>query len=291
MSLADKAGLKRPRDDRDTDLKKILRPEKDVNSVWPRYVYGADHQAITGRFFVPDGLVELESQSGVLMFVFDTGVESPRTVYISLFLLAAKAANVSANTRCVIVGIYSSSMAATVLSWLDGCLQTLHRRLRTLGCVQSASSGITSLLTCVLQGYLYNLLKTEVFSLPVPKDLYFQIEDESRSGTQYAYLIIIYHCGEGETKPGIYVCTTSVFHLATLVDVIRQRFLRERFDFLNKRITRPSYSVTCTGVIQRLGWCLKEDIHAGVIAHKEAKLPVMRLSQFHVEIGPLHEFV
>ncbi|AEV80906.1 capsid triplex subunit 1 [Saimiriine betaherpesvirus 4] len=286
-----KTAVKRTYDDRDTDFRKLIRPEKDVNSIWPRYIYGADHQAVVGRFFVPEALVEFESQSGVLMFVLDTGVESPRTVYVSLFLLATKASNLSANTRCLIVGMYSSSMATMAMTWLDGCLQTLHRRIQTLGCVQSVSLGTTSLVTCVMQGYVYNMLKTDIFALVFPKELYLALDEDSKSGIQYAYLIIVYNWGEVESKPAMYVATTSIFHLPTLIDVLRQRFMRERFEFLNRRVTRPGHFVTCTGVVQKLGWCLREDIHAGVLIRKEVKLSVMRLEHFNVEIGSFKEFV
>ncbi|AEV80592.1 capsid triplex subunit 1 [Cercopithecine betaherpesvirus 5] len=283
---------KRPRDPNDEDNELVLatKLKREVNTLAVHYLYEADHQAITSRFFVPEGLVEFEVHPGSLMFRMETGAESPRYLYISLYLLAIKASNVSVGARCQLEGIYTSGPAKAALTWLDMGSKLLHHRLRTIGCVKSVSLGITSLLTCVLRGYIYNTLKTEIFSLSIPKDMYMCLE-ETQERLQYVYLIIVYDHEGLETKVAIYVATSSISNRHTLTDVVRQKFTRERCTFVNKRITRPRHISLCTGVIQKLGWCLYDDIHTSVVTHQEVKLSTVRLDHFNVELGEFAEFV
>ncbi|CAG7582389.1 capsid triplex subunit 1 [Human betaherpesvirus 5] len=287
-----RAVAKRPRDpaDEDNELVTALKAKREVNTISVRYLYHADHQALTARFFVPEGLVEFEAQPGALLIRMETGCDSPRHLYISLYLLGIRASNVSVSTRCLLESVYTASAARAALQWLDLGPHLLHRRLETLGCVKTVSLGITSLLTCVMRGYLYNTLKTEVFALMIPKDMYLTWE-ETRGRLQYVYLIIVYDYDGPETRPGIYVLTSSIAHWQTLVDVARGKFARERCSFVNRRITRPRQIPLCTGVIQKLGWCLADDIHTSFLVHKELKLSVVRLDNFSVELGDFREFV
>ncbi|AAP50602.1 capsid triplex subunit 1 [macacine betaherpesvirus 3] len=283
---------KRPRDpnDEDNELVLAVKLKREVNTLAVRYLYEADHQAITSRFFVPEGLVEFEVHPGSLMFRMETGAESPRYLYISLYLMAIKATNVSMATKCQLEGIYTSGPAKAALAWLDVGSKVLHRRLRTIGCVKSVSLGITSLLTCVLSGYLYNTLKTEIFSLWIPKDMYMTLE-ETQGRLQNVYLIMVYDYEVLETKVAIYVATSSISNRHTLTDLVRHKFIAERCSFVNKRITRPRQISLCTGVIQKLGWCLADDIHTSVLTHQEVKLSTVRLEHFNVELSEFTEFV
>ncbi|AAM00695.1 capsid triplex subunit 1 [Panine betaherpesvirus 2] len=284
---------KRPRDpaDEDNELETALKAKREVNTISVRYLYHADHQCLTARFFAPEGLVEFEAQPGSLILRMETGCDSPRHLYVGLYLLGIRASNVTAATRCLLETVYASSPARAALQWLDLSPQwLLHRRLETVGCVKAVSLGMTSLLTCVMRGYLYNTLKTEVFALMIPKDMYLTLE-ESKGRLQFVYLMIIYDYEEGENKPAIYVVTTCLGHWQTLVDVVRGKFARQRCGFVNRRITRPRQIPLCTGVIQKLGWCLADDIHTSFITHKETKLSVFRLDNFCVEIGEFREFV
>lgn len=258
-----------------------------------KYIYGSDHEAIYTRFFVQDGMMELEEDHfGSLLFRLDTGAESPSHLIIGLFIVAMVCKNVCASAKGTLAAIYTSGSAAAAIAWLKLVLARLHNACHVIGCVSSVAPGGTSLVNCVMRGNAYNDLKTKIYPLIVPKDMYVSLEDEDRPGeVMYAHLVFIYDCGEEEVQPAVYVLVSSITHPGTLLNFIRFRFHYARLGFFDRLLERPNGVFPQVGVVKRLGWCLHRDIKNGVVAKKGLQLPVKKLENFYVDIGDSIQFV
>lgn len=258
-----------------------------------RYVHGADHRCVYARFFIQDGLIEPErSALGSLLFRLDTGAESPRVVVVGVFMLAAVAANTSAATKAALRALYTAAPATAALEWLALVLPRLHRAVCVLGCLGSVSPGITNMITCTMLGNSYNSLKTEVYPLVVPRECYVDLEVDNRvSEVAQVYLLILYEYNNDETRPAVYVVSTSATHRPTVINLVRHRFSLARLLFLDRCIAACARPPPCLGVVQRLGWCLYNQIKSGTVPHKNAQLPVTKFEEFYTEIGTVYEFV
>lgn len=276
-----------------TDAEREAKLRK-MERAFAKYIYGADHEAIAIRFFVQEGLLEIETvHYGCLMLRLDTSAESPRYVMISLFFLAIRAANVCSAVRTALSALYTSAPCGAVSSWLEPSIATIHKVVSAVGCMNSVSPGITSLITCVMRGHAYNMLKTEIYPFVFPKDMYVKLDVHgSPEGPLYAYLVIVYNHAGPEPKPNIYIVVSSVRNRSVLLNLLRQRFVTERFLYLDRKIVRPNDASACVGVVQRLGWCDESgDIKTGVLGYKSAQIPVVKLEKFYTDVGTMFEFV
>lgn len=275
------------------DLNKISKLRRIEQTVIAKYIYGSDHQAICARFFVQDGMMELEEENyGSLMFRLDTGAESPRNLVIGLFILAMVCKNVCASAKSTLAAIYTSGSVAAALAWLKLVLSRLHEACHVLGCVNSATPGGTCLINCVMRGNSYNDLKTKVYPLIIPKDMFISLEDDDIPGeVMFAYLVFIYECGEAEIKPAVYILVSSITYPNTLIDFIRFRFHHARIGYIDRLLERPNGVFPHVGVVRRLGWCLHRDIKNGVVARKGLQLSVKKLENFYVDIGDSVQFL
>uniref|UniRef100_A0AAU7E011 Capsid triplex subunit 1 n=1 Tax=Cardioderma bat herpesvirus TaxID=3141914 RepID=A0AAU7E011_9VIRU len=265
---------------------------KVEDSLIAHYIYAADHKAVFGRFFVQEDLLPLEGDAlGSLMFRFNTGAETPQHVVFSLFLLARRCDNVSASTKNTLESVYRGSTVKAVMAWMDMALNDIHRTLCIVGCLNYMSPGITTMITCVMQGNAYNDLKTKIYSLPVPREMYLKLSDEeSDDMIAQVYFVIIYGYNNGEIRPSVFMLVTSATHTGTVLNFCRHRFSVERLYYLDAFITRPLNARSCFGYIRRVGWCKFGDIRNGVVSHKTAQIPVVHLGNFCTDLGPALEF-
>nr|WRQ19884.1 MAG: protein m46 [Herpesviridae sp.] len=277
----------------DESLEKIGKIQKMEKSLVRGYVYGVDHDCVTSRFFSRDGLVELEQFNlGMLMFRLDTGCESPRHVIISLFFIAMIVDNVSVATKTVLRSIYSSSATTAAMGWLRTAQTRFHKILHPLGFTNSVAPGATCLLTCVMKGHAYNLLKTEVYPLLVPKEIYYEIGDETVGEIRYVYFVTTYNYNNGcDGKPSVFVVVTHIRHRETLVNILRHKFRVSRFYYLNTQISQARFVTGCVGSIRRIGWYSVQEAKIGTLSYKSVQIPVVRLERFYVDISPACEFV
>ncbi|AFK83876.1 B46 [miniopterid betaherpesvirus 1] len=273
-------------------LNKMARLRRVEEDLVAKYIYGSDHGCTYSRFFVNEGLLGLEPTNlGSLMFRVDTGAESPRTVIVSLFLLAIKCNNVSVATRTLLRTVYSSASASAALDWLELVIDNIHKKIHVVGCVNSVSSGITSMITCVMRGNSYNALKTEIYPLMAPKEMYVDLDGEVRGGEiTYVYCVIVYDY-EAEVRASIYIVASFVSHRATLLSILRHRFSLARLLFLDRYVVRPRSVSQCVGVVQRLGWCLRTDIKSGSAVQKNLQIPIIRFESFYTDLGQPFEFI
>uniref|UniRef100_A0AAU7E145 Capsid triplex subunit 1 n=1 Tax=Lemniscomys rat herpesvirus TaxID=3141920 RepID=A0AAU7E145_9VIRU len=258
------------------------------------YLYGVDHDCVTARFFSRDGLIELEQTNlGMLMFRLDTGGESPRSVVVSLFFIAMVADNTSTTTRTMLRSIYSSTVTSAAVGWLRSGHDRWHKILHPLGFTSSVSSGATCLLTCVMRGHAYNLLKSEVYPLVVPKELYLEVDaGETGSETRYVYLLTTYSYHDGrESRPSVFVVVSHIGHGETLVNILRHKFRVSRFYYLNTQVSRARSLAGCVGCVRRIGWYSAPETKIGTVSYKTAQLTVVRLERFYIDIGSACEFV
>lgn len=270
----------------------VAKKQKIERAIVRGYVYGADHAAITARFFSRETLMEVEQKNlGLLMFRLDTGIEMPKTVLVSLFFVSMVAENVSAATKAVLRAAYGREGEA-VLVWLRTGANRLHQIIHPLGCTNSITPGSTCLITCSMLGHSYNLLKTEIYPFVVPKELYLDLDGEGSEEIRFAYFVITYdYNSERQGRPSAFVAVTRVSHPHTLLDALRYRFRVSRFFFLNNTVSGYGQSNGCLGTLQRLGWFCSRDARSGVVACRGGQLPVLRLEKFYVDLGPLVEFV
>lgn len=276
-----------PQDPRDTA--KIRKLER---SIVRGYVYGSEHAAVSARFFVREGtMMEVEQKHlGVLMFRLDTGIETPDTVLVSLFFVALVAENVSAATRVAIRSAYGREGEA-VLAWLRDGLHRLHRVLHPIGCTNSVTPGVTCLVTCAMRGHCYNLLKTEIYPLLVPKELYLDLDVDPTEEIRSVYFVITYdYNSDRRGRPAVYVVVTRLRHRQTLLNLLRYRFKVTRFYFLNHVLAGTGPATGYFATVQRLGWFYSREARAGVVACRGGQLPVVRLEKCFVDPGPVIEF-
>ncbi|ACE95232.1 M46 protein [Murid betaherpesvirus 1] len=273
------------------DPYKVSKMRKLERSIAKGYVYGADHQAITARFFVRESLGEVEQKNlGVLMFRLDTGIEMPSTVLVSLFFLSMVAENVSAATKNTLAAIYGREGEA-IRTWLRDGAWRLHRVVHPLGCTNSITPGATCLITCSMRGHSYNMLKTEIYPLLVPKEIYLDLDGESTDEIRFVYFVITYdYNSDRQGRPSAFVVVSRITHRHTLINVLRYRFRVSRFHFLNNSISGYGPSTGCLGTLQRLGWFCSRDSRSGIVASRAGQLSVVKLEKFYVDVGPLVEF-
>lgn len=273
------------------DPYKVSKMRKLERSIVRGYVYGADHAAVTARFFVRESLMEIEQKNlGVLMFRLDTGIEMPRTVLISVFFLSMVAENVSAAVKNTLRVAYGTEGEA-VLSWLRAGAQRLHKIVHPLGCTNSITAGATCLITCAMKGHSYNLLKTEIYPLTVPKEMYLDLDGESQDDIKYAYFVITYdYNNDRRGHPSVFVVVTRTTHRQTLLNGLRYRFRVSRFFFLNNYIAGYGTPLGCVGSLQRIGWFCPREVKSGVLTCRSGQLSVVKLEQFYFDVGPVVEF-
>lgn len=273
------------------DPYKVAKMRKLERSIVKGYVYGADHGAVTARFFIRDSVMEVEQKNlGILMFRLDTGIEMPRTVLVSLFFVSMVAENVSVATKTMLRTAYGREGEA-ILSWLRSGACRLHKIIHPLGCTNSITPGATCLITCAMRGCSYNLLKTEIFPLIVPKEIYLDIDGDSADEIRHAYFVITYdYNNDRQGRPSAFVVVTRISHKQTLLNVLRYRFRVSRFFFLNNSISEYGPSVGCLGTLQRLGWFPSKEVKSGVVPCKNGQVSVVKLEKFYVDVGSVVEF-
>ncbi|AAK57094.1 T46 [Tupaiid betaherpesvirus 1] len=279
-------------DDEDLEILRAAKRFKGTSGVAPP-VYHADHQAVYTRFFVQEGLLELEhAEPGALLFRLDTGTDSPRLITLSWFSLALKAANVSAATKTTLAALYTQPAWNAASAWLDFARPRLHEALQPVGSLQAVAPGLTSLVTCVMQGNVYNDLKSQIYPLLVLKDYYLALDDDERRGeVMYVYWLIVYPHNK-EAPPSFFVVGTAVRERKTLLALLRRRFASARVTFLERQLRHAlDGGYPCAAVVQRLGWCPNGEVTAGVLTRKAVQLSVFRLEKFYVDLGPACEFV
>lgn len=272
---------------------KLARLKKTESDLIAKYVYGSDHRATYGRFFTREGLIELEASAlGVLMFRLETGADVPSHVVISLFFLAMRCDNVSASVKNALAATYSSPEAVATLQWMDLSLQDIHRVICVVGCINSLSPGTTSLMTCVMNGNVYNSLKSKIYPFVALKDMFLSLDGDDRSAeTAHVYFVIIYGYNRGEARPSAYIAVTAAICRDTVLNILRHRFSVNRNHFVDRFITRPREFRRCVGSVMKIGHCSFSDIKNSVVAHKAVNIPVVRLDNFYVSIGEEFEFV
>lgn len=273
------------------DPYKVAKMRKLERSIVRGYVYGADHAAVTARFFVRESLMEVEQKNlGLLMFRLDTGIEMPSTVLISLFFVSMVAENVSASVKNTLKTAYGTEGEA-ILTWLRAGVRRLHHIIHPLGCTNSITPGATCLITCSMRGHSYNLLKTEIYPMIVPKDLYLDLDGESSDEIRFVYFVITYdYNSDRRGRPSAFVAVSRISHKHTLLNVLRYRFRVSRFFFLNNTISGYGPSTGCLGTFQRLGWFFSKDSKSGIVTCRGGQIPVVRLDKFYVDVGPIVEF-
>lgn len=270
-------------------LSKMARVEKRLIA---KYIHGADHKAIYCKVFTFEGLLELEKNyPGCLMFKLNVQGDCSKNVIFSLFMLLIEADNVSESTKNYLRSIYSSPDAVSVLANMEKYLHVIHRTVCAIGCVNSVSVGATSLISCVLQGNVYNDLKTVIFPLLAPKEIYINLNSGgSFDDITTVYLVFVYNYSL-DIKVSMYLVSTSVQHRETFFNLLRHRFSAARYSFLNRYITNPKSSASCVGAVRKIGWCNTSDINTGVVAYKSVQLPVVRFENFCVEFGQSVSFI
>lgn len=275
------------------DPYQVAKMRKLERAIVRGYVYGADHAAITARFFVREGLVEIEHTNlGLLMFRLDTGIEMPSTVLVSLFFVCQVAENVSAATKAALKAAYGTEGAA-ILSWMRDGATRLHKVIHPLGCTNSVTPGATCLITCAMKGHSYNLLKTEIYPFLVPKEIYLDLDEEPPAADEirFVYFVITYEYNcERQGRPSAFVVVSRTSHRQALLNVLRYRFRVPRFFFLNNSISGYGPTTGCLGTLQRLGWFYARDARSGVVTYRGGQLPVVRLEQFYLDVGTVVEF-
>lgn len=264
-----------------------------VESFIAKYIYGADHDIAYARFFVQDGLVELEQNSlGTLAFRLETGAELPRHMIVSIFFIAQRIENVSVAVKNTLAAIYTSPAAKAALAWIDLARSRIHNVVCAVGCLNSVSPGVTSLVTCVMRGHAYNTLKTIIYPFSFPKDMYLELGGfESGDGIAQVYCVIIYGYNNAELRPELYIAVTAASHQGTVLNILKHRFAANRFAFLDRFVAGPVRGQNCVGVIRRLGHCLKDDIHQGIVHWKGVQVSVIKIERFCVDLGTELEFV
>nr|WEG69052.1 capsid triplex subunit 1 [Mastomys natalensis cytomegalovirus 2]WEG69190.1 capsid triplex subunit 1 [Mastomys natalensis cytomegalovirus 2]WEG69329.1 capsid triplex subunit 1 [Mastomys natalensis cytomegalovirus 2]WEG69467.1 capsid triplex subunit 1 [Mastomys natalensis cytomegalovirus 2]WEG69605.1 capsid triplex subunit 1 [Mastomys natalensis cytomegalovirus 2] len=273
------------------DPYKVSKMRKLERSIVKGYVYGADHAAITARFFSRESLMEVEQKNlGILMFRLDTGIEMPSTVLISLFFVSMVAENVSAATKAALRAGYGKEGEA-ILAWLRSGVNRLHKIIHPLGCTNSITPGATCLITCSMRGHSYNLLKTEIYPLIIPKEIYLDLDGDSNDDVRHVYVVITYdYNNDRQGRPSLFVVATKIFHKQTLLNVLRYRFRVSRYFFLNNSLSGYGPSTGCLGTIQRLGWFIARDSRSGVVSCRSGQLSVVKLEKFYVDVGSIIEF-
>uniref|UniRef100_A0AAU7E1E1 Capsid triplex subunit 1 n=1 Tax=Hipposideros bat herpesvirus TaxID=3141919 RepID=A0AAU7E1E1_9VIRU len=274
-------------------VKKTNKLRKIESDVIAKYIYGSNNAATYARFFTRDGLIEFEvSNLGVLMFRLETGAESPAHVIVSLFFIAMRCHNVSASVNAALAAAYSSQEASAALYWLDMSLHRLDEVLCLVGCTNSVSPGTTNMMTCVMNGNVYNTLKSVIYPFLVLKDMFINLDCGDRGAeVAHAYFVIIYAYNRRGNRPSVYIAVTGANCQSTVLNILRHRFAADRYAFADRFVAGRGEIHRCVGTLRKIGYCTFSDIHNGIITHKSTSLPVVRLENFFVSIGDKFSFV
>lgn len=256
-----------------------------------RFVYGMNDDCITTKLFTPAGLLEPETTNlGMLMFRFDTELDSPKYLVISVLFLAMRAYNTQASTKATLLSLYRDTMAQNVLTMLD-TYKAVEHKLCVLGVTNMVSVGTNCLVSCAMQGNAYDIMKENVYGLTVLKDLLIEPDWEPRvGGTQHIYVTFIYKSVDGRLQYGLFVVLTGLSYEKLTIELVRRTFARERFLFMNHLVSNDS-EITHFGSIQKIGSCLTEDVKSGTLDYKGTSLPVVKLENVYVDIGTKHRFI
>lgn len=254
-------------------------------------LFGTNTESILIKMFTPNGLLEPEKVfMGVPMFRFETDIESPKVLAISIFFLAIKAYNTSNATRAALEAIYKDTLAENVCMMLDA-ISFIEQRLSFIGMTSSVSVGTNCLVSCTIQGFLYDGDKNIIFSGVFPKEFLLEPDWEPRNGEyQNAYVTFIYKKLDRNIRFAIYFVLTSLTYEKVLVDLLRDRFCRERALFLDY-LADDNSDVPYFGSVQRIGRCKTVDIKASTLDVRGTVLDVIKLERFCVDIGNRQHFL
>lgn len=224
----------------------------------------------------------------MLMFRLDTNTDSPKYLVISLFVLLLKCYNLSAPTMLALKAMYSGSMIETVLNFID--VKRLEDSLHLLGLTNFISTGYNSLVSVVMQGNSYNTLKTEIYGLIIPKEIYVDLDWDSRpGGVKHVYIIILYKYAN-ELVPGVFIGTSHSTNMQVVIDTVRIRFVKDRYSFLSCMSDADS-DKGYFGSILRIGYCDFENIRPSTLTYRGSSISVLNFNKIFMDIGSRHSFL
>lgn len=269
-------------------LNTVLEIEKKY---FKQILWGATNENICTKGFTPNGLVEIEKNIlGVLMFRFETEIDSPKTLILSLFFLALKAYNVRSSTKSALETIYKDPIIENIMGMIDLC-DYIEEKVSVLGVCNMISIGTNCLLSCVQQGNVYDAIKQQIYANLILRDLLLEPDWEPRNGQlQYLYVIFIYKKVEHKMDFGLYIILTHLTHEKTVIDAIREKFNKERVRYLDY-IASDVFNLDYFGSLQQIGYCYTDDIKTSSIDIKGVVLPVLKLERFFVSIKTKKRFI
>ncbi|ANC96573.1 capsid triplex subunit 1 [macacine betaherpesvirus 9] len=264
----------------EVDLNNAIEKEKKKIKILLR---GMSKECVIARSFTPCELLGPEKdQLGMLMFRFETNAENPKFVLISVFFLAMNAFNVSFYTKTSLLSLYKAPIVNNVKTMLE-TIPFFEERLTLFGVSNLISQGTNCLMSCVMQGYVYDVRKENIYGLIVPKELLLEPDWEPRKNSlQYIYLCYIYQELQNKLEYGIYVVLTELIHEETLIDILRSKFSKERFMFMNYLINGENLNYF--GSIQRIGFCNTENIKTGILDCQGISLAITKFKNVFIEL-------
>ncbi|APZ76255.1 capsid assembly and DNA maturation [Murid herpesvirus 3] len=253
-------------------------------------IYGADNQNTIAKVFTPSSLLEFENDiMGVLFFRFETHIDSPKFLFLSKFLYLLKFYNISEITRNKLYAIYDNNMVHNVLNMIS--INDIKNSVNVIGASSAVSSGFNCLISCVMNGYIYDAMKQNFYTFTILKEIVLEIDWLPRNGPiQYIYLVHIYKYLNGQLGAGLYIVLSAYSNIKSFINVLREKFSRERFLFMNLILDEEKENMTF-GSVQMIGNCNTEDIKNGFIDFKSVNLPVLKIKNFCVDINEKYDFI
>ena len=256
-----------------------------------QFLSGRQNLRIAARVFTPCELLAPELENlGMLMYRFETDVDNPKILFVGLFFLCSNAFNVSTCVRTALTAMYTNSMVDNVLSMINTC-RYVEDKVSLFGVTSLVSCGSSCLLSCVMQGNVYDVNKENIYGLTVLKEILLEPDWEPRQhSTKYVYVVHVYKEVLAKLQYGIYVVLTSFQNEDLVVDILRQYFEKERFLFLNYLINSNT-TLSYFGSVQRIGRCATEDIKSGFLQYRGITLSVIKLENIFVDLSEKKVFV
>ncbi|AAC54691.1 minor capsid protein [Human betaherpesvirus 7] len=266
----------------ETSLNNLIENEK--KKIKSLLAFGVPKECVLSRSFTPCELLGPERDHlGMLMFRLETDAESPKFLLISVLFLAMNAFNVSFCTRTSLANLYKTSLVDSINTMLDSC-SYLEEKVSLFGVTNYISQGTNCLISCVMQGHVYDVRKENIYGLVILKDLLLEPDWEPRQNAiQYIYLCYIYRQAFNKIEYGIYIVLSELTHEEVLIDLLRNKFSKERFMFMNYLINGDG-NLNYFGSLQRIGHCKTQNIKSGILDLQGISLTIIRLKDVFVEL-------